>query len=92
MSSEQDKRVEERDELIRCLRAARDSYRSETYALRERISELEQENDGLRDDNMNLSAMQRSAYARMFEMQRAERERLVATGERALVKCVEVAA
>jgi hypothetical protein len=72
MTSEQDKRVEERDELIRCLRAARDSYRSETYALRDRISELEQENDGLRDDNMNLSAMQRSAYAKLFAQQRVE--------------------
>ena len=72
MTSEQDKRVEERDELIRCLRAARDSYRSETYALRERISELEQENDGLRNDNMNLSAMTRSAYAKLFAQQRAE--------------------
>jgi hypothetical protein len=74
--NEQDKRIAELTELVRCLRLARDSYRSETYALRDRISELEQTNDQLNDDNMNLAAMQRSAYARMFEMQRAERERL----------------
>ena len=72
MSTETDKRVEERDELIRCLRVARDLYRSETYELRERISELEQENDGLRNDNMNLSAMQRSAYRMLFGQQRVE--------------------
>ena len=72
MRTEPDKRVEERDELIRCLRVARDLYRSETYQLRDRISELEQENDGLRDDNMNLSAMQRSAYAKLFAQQRVE--------------------
>ncbi len=76
MSTETDKRVEERDELIRCLRVARDLYRSETYQLRDRISELEQENDGLRDDNMNLSAMQRSAYRQLFAQRREERERL----------------
>jgi hypothetical protein len=74
--SEQDKRIEELTELLRCVRIARDLYRSETYTLKDRVSELEQENDQLRDDNMNLAAMQRSAYARMFEMQRAERERL----------------
>ena len=72
MSDETDKRVEERNELIRCLRVARDLYRSEAYELRERISELEQENDGLRDDNMNLSAMQRSAYRMLFGQQRVE--------------------
>jgi hypothetical protein len=76
VSTETDKRVEERDELIRCLRVARDLYRSETYQLRDRISELEQENDGLRDDNMNLSAMQRSAYRQLFAQRREERERL----------------
>jgi hypothetical protein len=72
VSDETDKRVEERNELIRCLRVARDLYRSEAYELRERISELEQENDGLRDDNMNLSAMQRSAYRMLFGQQRVE--------------------
>jgi hypothetical protein len=72
VSTETDKRVEERDELIRCLRAARDSYRSETYALKERIAELEQDNDALRDDNMNLSAMQRSAYRMLFGQQSVE--------------------
>ena len=76
MNEQQDKRIAELTELVRCLRQARDSYRSETYALRDRISELEQTNDQLNDDNMNLAAMQRSAYARMFEMQRVERERL----------------
>jgi hypothetical protein len=75
MSAEQDKRIAELEELVRCLRAARDLYRDETFALKDRVSELEQENDALRDDNMNLAAMQRSAYARMFAMQRAERER-----------------
>ncbi len=74
--NEQDKRIKELTELLRCVRIARDLYRSETYTLKDRVSELEQENDQLRDDNMNLAAMQRSAYARMFEMQRAERERL----------------
>ncbi len=73
--SEQAKRIEELTELVRCLRASRDLYRSETYALRDRISELEQTNDQLNDDNMNLAAMNRSAYARMFAMERAERER-----------------
>ena len=61
----------DKDELIRCLRAARDSYRSETYQLKDRISELEQENDGLRDDNMNLEAMIRSAHARLYNLQPA---------------------
>jgi hypothetical protein len=74
--NEQDKRIAELEELLRCVRIARDLYRSETYALKDRISELEQTNDQLNDDNMNLAAMQRSAYARMFEMQRVERERL----------------
>ena len=73
--NEQDKRIEELTELLRCVRVARDLYRSETYALRDRISELEQTNDQLNDDNMNLAAMNRSAYARMFAMQREERER-----------------
>jgi hypothetical protein len=73
--NEQDKRIEELTELLRCVRVARDLYRSETYALRDRISELEQTNDALSDDNMNLAAMNRSAYARMFAMERAERER-----------------
>jgi len=72
--NEQDKRIAELEELLRCVRIARDLYRSETYALKDRISELEQTNDALNDDNMNLAAMQRSAYARMFEMQRVERE------------------
>jgi hypothetical protein len=72
--NEQDKRIAELEELLRCVRIARDLYRSETYALKDRISELEQTNDQLNDDNMNLAAMQRSAYARMFEMQRVERE------------------
>jgi hypothetical protein len=73
--SEQAKRIEELTELLRCVRVARDLYRSETYALKDRISELEQTNDALSDDNMNLAAMNRSAYARMFAMERAERER-----------------
>jgi hypothetical protein len=73
---DKDKRIEELTELVRCLRASRDLYRSETYALRDRISELEQTNDQLNDDNMNLSAMNRSAYAKLFAMQREERERL----------------
>jgi hypothetical protein len=72
---DKDKRIEELTELLRCVRVARDLYRSEIYALKDRISELEQTNDALSDDNMNLSAMNRSAYARMFAMERAERER-----------------
>jgi hypothetical protein len=73
--SEQDKRIAELEELVRCLRAARDSYRDETFALKDRVSELEQENDQLRDDNMNLAAMQRSAYRQLFAQRREERER-----------------
>jgi chromosome segregation ATPase len=65
----------DKDDLIRCLRAARDSYRSETIRLKDQIADLEQQNDGLRDDNMNLSAMTKGAYKRMFELQRAKRER-----------------
>jgi hypothetical protein len=72
VSNETDKRVEERNELIRCLRVARDLYRSQTYTLQDRIAELEQDNDALRDDNMNLSAMQRSAYRMLFGQQRVE--------------------
>ena len=72
---EKEKRIEELTELVRCLRAARDLYRDETYTLKDRISELQQVNDTLHDDNMNLAAMNRSAYARMFAMERAERER-----------------
>jgi chromosome segregation ATPase len=51
----------DKDDLIRCLRASRDSYRNETIQLKDRIADLEQQNDGLRDDNMNLSAMMRAA-------------------------------
>ncbi len=72
---EKEKRIEELTELVRCLRASRDLYRDETYTLKDRISELQQVNDTLHDDNMNLAAMNRSAYARMFAMERAERER-----------------
>jgi len=70
--SEQNKRIAELEELVRCLRLARDSYRDETFALKDRISELEQTNDQLNDDNMNLGAMTRSAYAKLFATQRAE--------------------
>lgn len=70
--SEHEKQIAERNELIRCLRVARDLYRSETYELRDRIAELEQDNDSLRDDNMNLSAMQRSAYRQLFGNQGVE--------------------
>jgi len=73
--SEQDKRIEELTELLRCVRIARDLYRSETYTLKDRVSELEQDNDQLRDDNMNLAAMQRSAYRQLFAQRREERER-----------------
>jgi uncharacterized coiled-coil DUF342 family protein len=65
----------DKNDLIRCLRASRDSYRNEAIQLKDRIADLEQQNDGLRDDNMNLSAMTKGAYKRMFELQRAERER-----------------
>ena len=73
--SEQDKRIEELTELLRCVRLARDSYRDETFDLKDRVAELEQENDQLRDDNMNLAAMQRSAYRQLFAQRREERER-----------------
>jgi hypothetical protein len=66
----------DKDDLIRCLRASRDSYLSETIRLKDTIAELHQENDGLRDDNMNLSAMTKGAYKRMFELERNERERM----------------
>jgi hypothetical protein len=66
----------DKDDLIRCLRASRDSYLSETIRLKDTIAELHQENDGLRDDNMNLSAMTNGAYKRMFELERNERERM----------------
>ena len=66
----------DKDDLIRCLRASRDSYLWETYRLKDRIADLEQQNDGLRDDNMNLSAMTKGAYKRMFELERIERERM----------------
>ena len=66
----------DKDDLIRCLRASRDSYLFETYRLKDRIADLEQQNDGLRDDNMNLSAMTKGAYKRMFELERIERERM----------------
>ena len=73
--TEHEKKIEELTELLRCVRVARDLYRSETYSLKERIAELEEENDQLSDDNVNLSAMHRSAYRRMFDLERAERER-----------------
>ncbi len=62
----------DKDDLVRCLRAARDSYLSETIRLKDRIAELHQENDGLRDDNMNLEAMIRSAHARLYNHKPAE--------------------
>ena len=49
----------DKDDLIRCLRASRDSYLGETIRLKDKIAELHQMNDGLRDDNMNLEAMLR---------------------------------
>jgi chromosome segregation ATPase len=51
----------DKDDLIRCLRASRDSYRNETIQLKDRIADLEQQNDGLRDDNMKCDAMMREA-------------------------------
>ena len=62
----------DKDDLIRCLRASRDSYLSETIRLKDTIAELHQENDGLRDDNMNLEAMVRSAHAELYRSQPKE--------------------
>jgi hypothetical protein len=56
----------DKDELVRCLRAARDSHLSETIRLKDKIAELHQENDGLRDDNLDLSAMLQSARQKQF--------------------------
>ncbi len=53
----------DKDELVRCLRAARDSYRAETYALKDRVAELEEEHDELRSDNIDLRAVARSYAA-----------------------------
>ena len=60
-----------KDELIRCLRAQVEHYQREAATLRFRIEDLEETNDGLRDDNMNLEAMIRSAHARLYNLQPA---------------------
>jgi hypothetical protein len=49
----------DKDELIRCLRASRDSYLFETYRLKDKLAELREDNDALRDDKMDLEAMVR---------------------------------
>lgn len=46
----------DKDDLIRCLRASRDSALFETYRLKDKLAELREENDLLRDDKMNLEA------------------------------------
>ena len=62
----------DKDDLVRCLRASRDSYLSETIRLKDTIAELHQENDGLRDDNSNLRAMIRCANAELYRRQPKE--------------------
>lgn len=57
----------DKDDLVRCLRASRDSFQSETYRLKERIGELEEKIDELQDDNRNLSAMTKSAYRKLYQ-------------------------
>ena len=37
----------DRDDLIRCLRASRDSYLFETYRLKDKLAELREDNDAL---------------------------------------------
>jgi hypothetical protein len=58
----------DKDDLVRCLRAARDSYRGETYQLKNRIAELEEDNDELRDDVLRLEAMLRAYKQRQLEV------------------------
>ena len=49
----------DKDDLIRCLRASRDSYLFETYRLKDKLAELREDNDRLRDEAMDLEAMVR---------------------------------
>jgi chromosome segregation ATPase len=80
----------DKDDLIRCLRASRDSYLSETYRLKDRIADLEQQNDGLRDDNMKCDAMMREARSESRNL-RAQLVR-AACGEINRLQRMEVAA
>lgn len=59
-------------ELVRCLRWQIDHYKGKARELQERIDELEETNDGLRDDNMNLRAMTQSAYKKLFALEKKE--------------------
>jgi chromosome segregation ATPase len=80
----------DKDDLIRCLRASRDSYRNETIQLKDRIADLEQQNDGLRDDNMKCDAMMREARSESRDL-RAQLVR-AACGEVNRLQRMEVAA
>jgi chromosome segregation ATPase len=80
----------DKDDLIRCLRASRDSYRNETIQLKDRIADLEQQNDGLRDDNMKCDAMMREARSESRNL-RAQLVR-AACGEINRLQRMEVAA
>lgn len=44
-------------ELVRCLRWQIEHYKAKGRDLQFRIDDLEEQNEGLRDDNMNLRAM-----------------------------------
>ena len=53
-------------ELVRALRWQIDHYKGKARELQEMIDDLEETNEGLRDDNGNLRAMVSTAYRKLF--------------------------
>ena len=59
-------------ELVRALRWQIEHYKGKARELQEMVDDLEETNNGLRDDNMNLRAMVRTSYTKLFGPQRME--------------------
>ena len=65
-------RIDKLEELLRCAQAARDSYRSETYQLKERLKNAEENERELSDQNADLRCSLRVAYDKLFNREGAE--------------------
>lgn len=59
-------------DLIAFLRGQVADYKAQVNKLQFLVDDLEETNNGLRDDNMNLRAMVRSAYTKLFGPQSME--------------------
>lgn len=59
----------DKDELVRCLRAARDSYRSETYQLKEQLKNAEENERELHGDIADMRCSLMVARTKIKELQ-----------------------